>query len=551
MVQRELALTMQEVAECRAQAELFELEANGFFGIEVLLFLYAILTMHVLIEEWYVPALELVTSPDVLDVPRPLLGCTIMAAGNCLPELSMSLVAMLLSGSPDVGTGEVFGSCVFDLLAILGVVCVRMPAPATPTAETPQLARPLMFYFLFWAALATAIDASLFYADLTAMWPLSILMVVLFVTFVVGVFVCNRLIPNFAAPDLSLPQVGAPPVEVAPTATGSADGGALVVREKGYGSSQPADSTAPLSLPSPPPSPTASTALVAPPSTALATAPPGGLVAATADEPTAATPAALLPAPKESTPLLLPPPPAAATATPATPPAPADARPDAASPHAGAAKTDDGDDTGPRHAVARLFDRIFDFLAVPPRTLFRFSVPSPTRPMQILGGRRPWALTILLCILFTLMLSYAMVAIATRAVCLLGVRKNALGATVLCLSAGFPDLLTAMILVRRPGPGMVEMAAANPFGALLFNAFVALGLPWLILGTYADVFPPARGTWLPSLVGFVCIAIGLVLILAARLKLSRRLGYALLTLYALYVVAIVHDGTTRPARPPA
>ena len=51
-----------------------------------------------------------------------------MAAGNCLPELSMSLVALLWSGNQDIGTGEVFGSCVFDLLAILGVVCVRLPA---------------------------------------------------------------------------------------------------------------------------------------------------------------------------------------------------------------------------------------------------------------------------------------------------------------------------------------------------------------------------------------------------------------------------------------
>ena len=144
-----------------------------------------------------------------------------------------------------------------------------------------------------------------------------------------------------------------------------------------------------------------------------------------------------------------------------------------------------------------------------------------------------------------------MVAIATRGVCLLGVRKNSLGATVLCLSAGFPDLITAMILVRRPGNGMVEMAVANPFGAFLFNALVALGLPWLILGSYADVFPPARGTWFPSLVGFGCIGIALLLLLANRLRVSKSLGYALLGLYLAYLAVIIHDGTTRMARPPA
>ena len=57
---------MQEVAECNAQAELFEVEMQGGVVVEVALFLYTIVVMHVLIEEWYVPALELVTSPDVL-----------------------------------------------------------------------------------------------------------------------------------------------------------------------------------------------------------------------------------------------------------------------------------------------------------------------------------------------------------------------------------------------------------------------------------------------------------------------------------------------------
>ena len=97
--------------------------------------------------------------------------------------------------------------------------------------------------------------------------------------------------------------------------------------------------------------------------------------------------------------------------------------------------------------------------------------------------------------------------------------------------------------------GLVQ--AANPFGALLFNALVALGLPWLILGTYADVFPPARGTWLPSLVGFGCILIALLALLLCRLRLTRGLGVGLLSLYVLYLTVIIHDGSARPARPPA
>ena len=573
---RMLGLTMQEIAECNAQSDLLDLEANGFVAVELLLFLYAILVMHVLIDEFYVPALELVTSREVLDVPRPLLGCTILAAGNCLPELSMSLVALLLSESQDIGTGEVFGSCVFDILAILGVVCIRLPQPAlTAEGAKPssavggtQLAWPLMVYFLGWVALATAIDISLFYTDIESTWPVSIVMVTLFVAFVVGVFVCNCLIPGFAAPEERLPQH-------------SKQSSALVLppHADSYGSAEPASA---LALPSPPPSlppsppgsaltPAPSTALTPAPSTALAPAPSTALALSPSDElaipemegaaagfdataicHSVATGSAP-PVPRETTPLLLPPQDTGSAAS-GSPLAIADVgggvdegewkdAPDDAPADAPAALTDG------RSAVSRAYDRCFDLLAAPARLVLRYTVPDAHKPTPLLGGYRPWVITIIICILYTLLLSYSMVAIATRAVCVLGLRKNSLGATVLCLSAGFPDLITAMILVKRPGPGMVEMAAANPFGAFLFNALVALGLPWFILGTYADVFPPAKGTWYPSFVGFLCIGAALLALCACRLRLSRELGYGLLALYAAYLFLIIQDGVTRPTRP--
>merc|ERR1711871_1207981 len=119
-----------------------------------------------------------------------------MAAGNCLPELSMALVALLLNGSQDIGTGEVFGSCVFDLLAILGVVCVRLPGNGVA-----RLPPGLMIYFVGWAAVATAVDVSLYYSDVETTWPASMSMVALYAAFVAGIFVCHRVIPRFAESD--------------------------------------------------------------------------------------------------------------------------------------------------------------------------------------------------------------------------------------------------------------------------------------------------------------------------------------------------------------
>jgi len=144
---------------------------------------------------------------------------------------------------------------------------------------------------------------------------------------------------------------------------------------------------------------------------------------------------------------------------------------------------------------------------------------------------RIWPLTIVACVGYTLLLSFTMVHIASRSVCLLGVRKNALGATVLSLAAGLPDLISVVVLCGRPG--MEQMAASNAFGAYAFNAFVALGLPWTVLGLYSDVFPPARGTWYPAAVGFVCVAIALAALAGCRFRMHRPLGGGLLMLMAV------------------
>ena len=141
--QRRLELTAQEVIDCRSQPELFDFEVRGGVALEVAVAAYAILALHMLIEHRYVPALQLMSSK--LRVPPPLIGLTVMAAGNCLPELSISLVSILANGQ-DIGTGEVLGSCVFDLLAMLGVVCIKVPK------DGARMPLPLVLYFIAWVS---------------------------------------------------------------------------------------------------------------------------------------------------------------------------------------------------------------------------------------------------------------------------------------------------------------------------------------------------------------------------------------------------------------
>ena len=60
-----------------------------------------------------------------------------------------------------------------------------------------------------------------------------------------------------------------------------------------------------------------------------------------------------------------------------------------------------------------------------------------------------------------------------------------------------------------------------------------LGLLQVVVGTYADVFPPARGTWYSALVGFICVGIGLLFLLLSRLTLTRSLGAALVCVHTM------------------
>eukprot|EP00966_Prymnesium_polylepis_P057932 1341723-Prymnesium_polylepis.1 len=96
-------LTLQESAECRAHLDLVRFELQGGLVLELIVLFYLVVVMYVLIEEYYVPALEMASTH--LRVPKPLIGCTLMAAGNCLPELSISMVAFVFGSGADLGTG--------------------------------------------------------------------------------------------------------------------------------------------------------------------------------------------------------------------------------------------------------------------------------------------------------------------------------------------------------------------------------------------------------------------------------------------------------------
>ncbi len=61
-----------------------------------------------------------------LGVSEMILGLTVVAVGTSLPELATSVIASL-HGERDLAVGNVVGSCIFNILAVLGLAAIVAP----------------------------------------------------------------------------------------------------------------------------------------------------------------------------------------------------------------------------------------------------------------------------------------------------------------------------------------------------------------------------------------------------------------------------------------
>jgi cation:H+ antiporter len=73
-----------------------------------------------------------------LGVPSTVIGLTVVAVGTSLPELAITLVACLRRQG-DVALGNIVGSCLFNLLAILGITALVHPIAVPDTLQPADL----------------------------------------------------------------------------------------------------------------------------------------------------------------------------------------------------------------------------------------------------------------------------------------------------------------------------------------------------------------------------------------------------------------------------
>lgn len=92
-----------------------------------------------------------------------VIGLTVIAAGTSLPEVATSVMAAL-RGERDIAVGNVVGSCLFNLLAVLGIASLVAP-DGIPVAQAVQ-----EFDFPVMIAVAVACLPIFFTGHLIARW---------------------------------------------------------------------------------------------------------------------------------------------------------------------------------------------------------------------------------------------------------------------------------------------------------------------------------------------------------------------------------------------
>jgi cation:H+ antiporter len=74
-----------------------------------------------------------------LGVSETVIGLTVVAVGTSLPELATSVVAAR-RGEAGLALGNILGSNVFNIFAILGLTAFLIPIPVPPGLTPPDLA---------------------------------------------------------------------------------------------------------------------------------------------------------------------------------------------------------------------------------------------------------------------------------------------------------------------------------------------------------------------------------------------------------------------------
>jgi len=154
---------------------------------------------------------------------------------------------------------------------------------------------------------------------------------------------------------------------------------------------------------------------------------------------------------------------------------------------------------------------------------------------EIRKKERGYQLSFGLSIWWIAVICFAMVELAERIGCLIGIRPLFMGLTVIAAGTSIPDALGSISSAQR---GMGDMAVANAIGSNVFDILIGLGLPWFLGGLYKQ---EPFVVQIDDLIIFIAILFGTIFLtlgafLIANWRLGKTVGIMLLTLYIMFLV---------------
>merc|ERR1719223_2589020 len=96
-----------------------EINPPGLIVVYIIGILYMFLALAIVCDEFFVPALEVMSGSFHLNLSLDIAGATLMAAGGSAPELFTSFIGTFQKS--EVGFGTIVGSAVFNVLFVIGM----------------------------------------------------------------------------------------------------------------------------------------------------------------------------------------------------------------------------------------------------------------------------------------------------------------------------------------------------------------------------------------------------------------------------------------------
>uniref|UniRef100_A0A7S2WRZ0 Uncharacterized protein n=1 Tax=Mucochytrium quahogii TaxID=96639 RepID=A0A7S2WRZ0_9STRA len=179
-----------------------------------------------------------------------------------------------------------------------------------------------------------------------------------------------------------------------------------------------------------------------------------------------------------------------------------------------------------------VFDKFMWALSFPLAVLMFFTIPDCRRPMF----KKFYFLTFIMCIVWIGLMSYVMVWMATIFGEFAGISDPIMGLTLIAAGTSIPDLLSSVAVAKK---GFGDMAVSSSVGSNIFDILIGLPVPWFI---YTAIYKPGARVEIQSenmavmvLTLFLMVAAVVSIIHWSNWIMTRKLGFAMLCLYAIFV----------------